>query len=133
MEIKRVLNPGGVIFSVTKRTRDDVSNSDYYKPYVKILEKYAGKNFDTTKEFYPRKVLDDNGFSDIREKTFEMDEPYKLEDAILLIKSMSLWNAVPEEKKLDMLAELKKFFMNNLVDGFVIKKRVIFTVSGIKQ
>ena len=73
------------------------------------------------------------GFSDISEKSFYIDEKYTVEEALILLKSLSLWNLVKEDKKPEMLKEMKEFYESHLVDGFVIRSREISTFIAYKK
>ena len=100
---------------------------------MSILKKYAGDNFDTTKNHFNKEFLIKLGFSEITEKSFPFDEKYTVEEALTLLKSLSLWNIIKEDKKPEMLNEMKEFYENHLVDGFVVRSREIATVIAYKK
>ena len=109
LEIKRVMKENGIFFVALKTNRQD-ENKDFKEGYSSILQKYAGENFDTTKNHFKKEFLNKVGFSDISEKSFYIDEKYTVEEALILLKSLSLWNLVKEDKKPEMLKEMKEFY-----------------------
>jgi len=131
-EIKRVLKSGGVFFAALKTNRKD-ENENFKNGYFSILKKYAGDNFDTTKNHFSKEFLIKVGFSDITEKSFPFDEKYTVEEALTLLKSLSLWNLVKENKKSEMLKEMKEFYESHLVNGFVVRSREIATIVAYKK
>ena len=128
-EIKRVLKNDGIFFAALKISKED----DFTREYFSILKKYAGDNFDTTKDHFKKEFLNKAGFSGLTEKFFYVDEKYTVEEALILLQSLSLWNLVEENKKLEMLEEIKEFYENNLVDGLVLMNREISTVVAHKR
>lgn len=130
-EIRRVLKPGGVFFAALKSNKQSEETRVFRRGYTDILKKYAGENFDSTKEHFKTETFK-NIFSYVKEKSFYVDERYTVEDALLLIRSLSLWNLVPEEDKPKFIAEMKEFYEQNLIDGFVVRAREISILAGIK-
>jgi SAM-dependent methyltransferase len=131
-EIKRVLKPGGIFFAALKGNRDTEETKVFRRGYMTILKKYAGENFDSTKDHFRTNIMK-GLFTDIREKSFYIDERYTVEESLTLIRSLSLWNLVSEENKPRMLDELKEFYEVNAIDGFVVRSREISTLSGMKD
>lgn len=125
-EIKRVLKTGGIFSAVLKVSSENDNG------YCSIYKKYAGDNFDSTKNHFKKELLVKLGFSDIKEKVFYIDEKYKVGDALTLVKSLSLWNLVPKNKKPEMLKELKDFYKTELVDGLVVMHREISIITTFK-
>ena len=132
LEIKRVIKEKGIFFAVLKANRED-EKEDFKQGYFAILKKYSGDNFDTTKDHYKKEFLKKVGFSNIIEKSFYIDEKYTVEDALILLQSLSLWNLVEDTKKPEMLKEMKEFYENHLVNGFVIRSREISTFIVYKN
>ncbi len=130
-EVRRVLKPQGVFFAALKGNHDDETSRPFRKGYMEILKKYAGQQFDSTHKHFNTEILK-NLFEDVKEKSFLVDERYTVDDALVLLQSLSLWNLVPEEKKKDFIQEMRMFYESNLVDGFVVRGREIFCLSGIK-
>lgn len=126
-EIKRVLKPGGIFFAALK-VSDETDNG-----YCAIYKKYAGDNFDSTKHHFNKEFLIKSGFSDIEERFFYVDEKYAVDELLVLNKSLSFWNLVPENKKPEMLKELKDFYEKELVDGLFVIHRKISTVVAFKR
>jgi ubiquinone/menaquinone biosynthesis C-methylase UbiE len=126
-EIKRVLRNGGVFFAALKISDE---NDNGYWP---IYEKYAGDNFDSTDNHFKKEFLIKSGFSDIEEKVFYVDEKYTVDGLLTLTKSLSFWNLVSENKKPEMLKELKDFYEKRLVDGLFTMHRKISTVATFKK
>jgi len=123
-EIKRVLKRGGIFFAVLKVSRENNNG------YLSIYKKYAGANFDITKNHFNKEFLIKSGFSNIEEKIFYVDEKYTIDEALTLVKSLSLWNLVAENRKKEMLKELREYYETELVDGFVIMHREISIISA---
>jgi len=132
LEIKRVMKEGGIFFAALKTNRQD-ENKDFKKGYFSILKKYAGESFDTTKDHFKKEFLNKVGLSNITEKSFYVDEKYTVEEALILLKSLSLWNLVGENKKPEMLKEMKEFYESHLINGFVVRSREISTVIAYKK
>lgn len=131
-EIKRVLKTDGIFFAALKTNRKD-ENEDFRKGYISILKKYAGDNFDTTKNHFNKDFLIKSGFSEITERSFPVDEQYSVEEALTLIRSLSLWNLVDENKKPEMLKEMKEFYEGHLINGFVVRSREISTITAYNR
>ncbi|MDD3284344.1 MAG: class I SAM-dependent methyltransferase [Patescibacteria group bacterium] len=125
-EIKRVLKIGGIFFAILK------VSSENNNGYCSIYKKYAGDYFDSTKNHFKREFLIKSGFSNIEEKVFDFDEKYTVNDALTLVKSLSLWNIVPENKKPEMLKELKDFYETESVDEFIVMHRKISIITTFK-
>lgn len=130
-EMKRVLKPGGVFFAALKGNRQDEETRAFHEGYMRILKKYAGENFDSTKrhfDTYPLRKL----FSNVEEKSFLNDERYSVAEALLLVQSLSLWHLVTDTDKPKLLGELNGYYEKNLIDGYVVRAREIFTLAGKK-
>lgn len=125
-EIKRVLKIGGIFFAILKVSSEN--NNGYFS----IYKKYAGDYFDSTKNHFKRESLIKSGFSNIEEKNFDFDEKYTVNDALTLVKSLSLWNLVPKNKKPEMLKELKDFYETESVDEFIVMHRKISIITTFK-
>lgn len=125
-EVKRILKKDGIFFAALKTNRNDESE------YFSILQKYAGDNFDTTKNHFNKENLIKLRFLNIQEKSFPFDEQYTVDGALTLIRSLSLWNLVPENKKSEMLEELKEFYEKNLINGVVIRNREVSIITTFK-
>lgn len=132
IEIKRVLKNNGIFFTALKTNRKN-ENEEFKKGYFSILKKYAGDNFDTTKNHFNKEFIIKTDFSDIREKSFPVDELYTVEESLLLLQSLSLWNLVSDDEKPKMLEEMKKFYESHLVNGFVIRNREISIITAFKR
>jgi len=132
LEIKRVMKENGIFFAALKTNRKD-ENKDFKEGYYSILKKYAGDSFDTTKDHFKKEFLNKAGFLDITEKSFYVDEKYTVEEALLLLQSLSLWNLVEENEKPEMLREMKEFYERHLIDGFVVRSREISTFIAYKR
>ncbi len=161
-EIKRILKVGGIFSAALKVS----GNSDDRRSA--IYKKYAGDNFDSTRNHFNKEFLIKSGFSDIEEKFFYVDEKYKrfinciffinikefliksgfsdieekffyvdekytIDEALILNKTLSLWNLVPENKKPEMLKELRALYETDFADGVVIIHRKISTVVAFKK
>lgn len=130
-EMHRALKPGGVFFAALKSNQQSEETRAFRRGYTDILKKYAGENFDSTKEHFKTEIFK-KIFGDVKEKSFYVDEHYTVEEALALIRSLSLWNLVSEENKPRFIAEMKEFYEQNLIDGFVVRAREISTLAGVK-
>lgn len=128
-EIKRVLKHEGLLFVALKTNRKD-ENEDFRKGYHSILKKFAGEDYDATYKHHEVELMLKVGFSNLRQKSFFVDEKYTVEEALVLLRSLSLWNLVKEADRPRMLEEMKKFYENHLTKGFVVRKREIVTTSA---
>ena len=131
-EVRRVLKTKGLFFAALKGNQETEEAKKFNEGYQTILKKYAGAKFDSTHKHFNKENLKEL-FKDVSEKSFPIDEKYTIDNALVLIQSLSLWNLVPEDKKQDLLDEMKMFYTSQLVDGFIIRKRQIFTVSALKK
>lgn len=130
-EIKRAMKKDGIFFAALKTNRKD-ENEDFKKGYYSILKKYAGHSFDATKNHFKKEFINKAGFLGIAERSFYVDEKYTVEEALILLKTLSLWNLVKENKRSGMLKEMKEFYENHLINGFVIRSREISTITAYK-
>ena len=130
-EIKRVIKSGGLFFAALKGNQETDEAKEFNREYQTILRKYAGQNFDSTYKHFDKKNLEEL-FENVTEKSFPIDEKYTIENALTLLRSLSLWNLVPEEEKKNLLDEMRVFYQSRLVDGFVVRKREIFTIAAWK-
>jgi len=130
--IKNVLKPGGLFFAALKENREDVRTAKITKEYHTILKKYVGKDYNSAAKYEPYRTLKRHTFRDIQEKLFPVDEFYTIEDALTLIQSLSFWNLVLEEYRPKMLTELQRMYERNLIEGKVLRTRVIKTVTGYR-
>lgn len=131
-EMKRVLKPGGVLFAALKDNRTNPKTAHIRKEYRAILHKYVGDRYNSANKYNPGPLLKKCNLKNIEEKSFPIDELYTVEEALTLIKSLSFWNLVPDEKKPEMLGELKAHYEKYLVDGMVVREREVSTIAGYK-
>ncbi len=132
-EIKRVLKDGGIFFAALKDNRYDNEHAKaQQQDYQTILRKYVGDKYNSANNYNPEKILAECGFKNLTEEEFPVDEYYSIEDALVLIQSLSYWNLVAEDKRQVMLEELRQMYSNYLVDGKVIRYREISTMIGFK-
>jgi len=126
-EIKRVLKPGGIFFAALKGNKNGGVRDEFREGYIAILKKYAGSDFDKTKLHFDHTHLT-NIFGPCTERDFTIDEHYTVEESLALLRSLSSWNLVPDEKKSDLQNEMRHHFENNLTNGKVVRRRQIFTL-----
>ncbi len=131
-EISRVMAPGGAFFVGLKRHKEIPETDVFRSAYMAIFAKYAGPNFDTTEKHFDLQTLT-SVFGNAETKTFDVDESYTVEEALLLIRSLSIWNLVSEEDRAKMLVELEALYTANQVDGHIVFKREIATITCIKS
>lgn len=131
LEIKRVLKPGGLFFAALKSNYESKNNKVLHKKYRAILKKYAGNNFDRTYKHFKKQFLR-KLFSQLKEKSFRVDEKYTVPESLLLIQSLSLWNLVSTKNKPRMLKELKELYNAHKTGKFITRNREIFAIVGKK-
>ena len=131
-EIWRVLKKGGVFFAAVKINRKTEDTEQFRKGYQAIFKKYAGEHYSNIKNHSNKEFLT-RIFTNLAEKSFNIEERSSIEESLTLVRSLSLWNLVSDEDKPKMLEELKDFYEQNLVDGFVLQKREIATIAGFKE
>ncbi|MFA7252493.1 MAG: class I SAM-dependent methyltransferase [Candidatus Paceibacterota bacterium] len=131
-EIKRVLKPGGIFFAALKQTRQSMNRDDFYENYKSILRKYAGKYFNSARNYEPRDSLTKYRFKKIKENTFYLDEKYSIKEALVLIQSLSFWHMVPKPKRPNMLKELYDLYKRYSTGGKLTIHREVITTLGIK-
>jgi len=130
-EIRRVLKTGGGFFVALKGNREDEESVTFRAGYRTIMKRYGGEKHDKTQEHFRTDIVK-SLFSDIREKSFYVDEKYTVDNALTLVRSLSVWNLISEENKPKLLEELQSFYNEHLIDGFVVRRREIFTLFGTK-
>ncbi|MDB5258953.1 MAG: SAM-dependent methyltransferase [Candidatus Taylorbacteria bacterium] len=131
-KFKKLLKPGGVFFAALKDNRVDDRMKAAHEQYREIVKKYAGPQYNSAKNYDPEPLLKKCGFGNVEEEDFQYDEWYTVDGVIKLIQSYSFWNIVPEEKRPEMVRELRELYGNNLINGLVLKPRVIDVVAGFK-
>ena len=132
-EIGRVLKDGGFFFAALKENRSDARSSAFQKEYQQILKKYCGENYNSARDYHPKKLFSDSGFVEINEQSFDVDEHYSVEESLVLIRSLSFWNSVSESEKENMLNDLRAVFERYAVNGVVTRDRKISTIIGLKS
>lgn len=130
-EIRRVLKNGGHFFAALKGNRKSEESGPFRTGYGAIMKKYAGEKYDGTQEHFSTEIVE-SLFSDIRKESFYVDEKYTVEDALTLARSLSIWNLISEENKPKFIEELQLFYQENLVNGYVVRRREIFTLLATK-
>jgi len=130
-EIKRVLKNDGIFSAVLKISSKD--RGDLSRGYYSVLKDYIGNSFHNTDNHFNKDFLIKTGFFDIREKLFHVDERYTVDEALILVQSLSLWNMVPKDKKSKMLGELRSLYESHLLDGSVIIRRDISIITAVNK
>lgn len=130
-EIRRVLKSGGHFFAALKGNRESEESKPFRTGYKAIMKKYAGEEYDGTKEHFRTEIVE-SLFSDMRKKSFYVDERYTVDDALTLARSLSIWNLISEENRPAFIEELRSLYQENLVDGYVVRQREIFTLLATK-
>ena len=126
-ETKRVLRPNGFFFAINKN-----EVGDFKKRNKEILRQFIRKELPNIKKKYnPKKVLGEDDFQSVEEKTFSVIEYFSPEEAIWYIQTMSMWNLVPEGKRVAALEKLSEHFREVMKDGRVERKLEITVVSGV--
>ncbi len=127
-EIRRILKNGGIFFVVNKNDA-----GDFKKRYKEILSPFIqGALPDAKKNYNPAQILQENGFTNVKEKKFETSEFFDFSQAIAYLQSISIWNLVPGNKKSEALQAIESYCKNRLVGGFIERKLEILVISGRK-
>ncbi len=123
-EIKRMLKPGGVFFIVNKNDA-----GDFKKQYKALLEQFIGAKIPNIKKDYdPTRILKRAGFLAIEQKIFPAVEEFTLDEVVSYLQSVSVWNLVPQEKKIEALAAIRNYCSGRLESGTVKRELAIHTV-----
>jgi len=130
-EMRRVLKNGGGFFAALKGNRKSEESAAFRTGYRAIMQKYGGERYDKTQEHFHTEIVQ-SLFSDMRQKSFYIDEKYTVDDALTLARSLSIWNLIPEENEQKFIAELRDFYRAHLIDGFVVRRREIFILFAVK-
>ena len=130
-EIRRVLKDGGHFFAALKGNRRSEETGAFREGYRAILKKYGGEKYDQTYDHFRTDIVE-SLFTNLREKSFYVDEKYALDDALALARSLSVWNLIPEANKEKFIEELRGFYQKHLIGGFVVRRREIFTLLATK-
>lgn len=110
-EIKRVLQPQGMLFIVNKYDR-----GSFREQFRCFLEKTEGKHFCEAKESYqPIEMLTALGF-EVVSHAFETKEIFTKSQLLDYAKSISLWTALPPDEKESLTPSLLRF-IDELMEG----------------
>lgn len=128
-EIKRVLKSGGFFIIVNKNEA-----GNFRKDYEEIIENLTGNKppQSVKAEYNPASILEQNGFSEIKKKKFSHIEKFSILRAMEQIQSMSIWNLIPEAKKISALELFRNNFEKSAKNGVVHRQLEIVVVSGKK-
>jgi ubiquinone/menaquinone biosynthesis C-methylase UbiE len=126
-EIARVLKSDGVFFAVNKN-----ESGDFKEQNKEILKRFISQMVPDVKEKYdPRKILEENGFRDVRERHFSATEHFNQNGALEYIQTMSIWNLVPVVNRYDALNDLwTRFSSIYNTYGTIARKLDVVVVSG---
>jgi ubiquinone/menaquinone biosynthesis C-methylase UbiE len=129
-EIKRVLKPGGIFFTVSKDGAKSWGEG-YRNAIIKaIAQEIAGFQSLVAK---PRQSLQKNGFRKIRVRNWSKSELFTLPNAIEYVESVSIWQTVPPTKRPQALEALKKYFTKMKREkGKIERKLTVRVVAGQK-
>lgn len=125
-EIKRVLKNEGAFAAINK---NDVSGIRL--DVNRFFEKY---NVTHVKNDYdPEAILKQSGFKGVTKFTIENTENFSLDEAIVYLQSIALWNMVPEEEKPKLLQEIRDSCEDTLKSGKSLERRLeTVVVIGFK-
>jgi len=128
-EIKRVLKSGGIFFVANK---NDKGHFKYN--YRKVLKQFIAEELpDIKKNYEPGKLLDMAGFHDIETRLFPTTERFAVDQAVLYLQSVSLWNLVSKDRQSEALDAINNFCIQSVAsDGFVHRELEIITYLGLK-
>lgn len=127
-EIKRILKKGGSFAVVNKNDRAGIR-----KDVNKLFAKYT-KTSSAKQNYNPEQILKGSGFVNIKTYTIAGTEIFTPEQALTYLRSIALWNLVPENKKEEMLGKVKGFCDNTVKQGDVLKRELeTVVVIGVKE
>lgn len=126
-EIRRVLKPGGLFFAINKN-----ETGDFKKSWKAVMKRYIGQPLpDAKKDYDPHKILEKDGFLDLEEKIILVSEYFTLDEVIAYMQSVSMFNLIPKDKRLDALQALKVHFKNTTSDlGLIERQLEVAIVCG---
>lgn len=125
-EIKRVLKPDTLFMVVNK---NDIAG--FKVGYRDVLAPFIETSLPNAKQTYiPEQTLDENGFTDIERHVFPVTETHSLDEALAYLRSVSLWNLVPETCKEEAQDAVREFCERELRDGLLTRLIDVAVVLG---
>jgi ubiquinone/menaquinone biosynthesis C-methylase UbiE len=120
-EIKRVLKNAGIFAVVNK---NDVAGIrvDVDRYFEKYNIRHAKDDYD------PAKILKNSGFRNVSKFTVVTTEKYTLDEALIYLQSISLWNSVSKDDKPDLLQKIKEFCEDTLKSKEVLERQIETTI-----
>lgn len=117
-EIKRILKPGGAFYVINKNDisgiRKDVS--ELFKNYKKV--KGSKENYE------PEKIMVDSNFLNVTQKVLRGVEIFPYDKGLSYLKSIALWNLVPDDDKNLMDTTVKDFCAQFLLKHGQMKREI---------
>lgn len=125
-EIKRVLKRGGACLIVNK-----TDTGGFIKKYREIIESISKTKLPDVKRSYdPVSILRRNRFSSVKLKKFTIPERLSISQALILYRSISLWNLIPHGFRSKVINALKEY-LKNQDRSYVLRPIKTTVVSGI--
>ncbi len=125
-EIKRLLKKRGIFFIINKN-----ESGDFKKKNKAILQCFINEDMPDIKKTYdPKKILEDNEFSNVEEINYRAIEFFTPLQALEYVQSMSIWNLVPESKKTAALKALQNHFSEISENGLIRRALNVVLVYG---
>lgn len=126
LQIRRVLKSSGIFMVVNK---NDVAG--FKVGYRSILAPFVeGTMPNAKKDYSPETTLADAGFIDIEKHVFSVDEAYSLDEALAYLRSVSLWNLVPESRKQDAANAIKNYCESEATEGVLRRSLEVIAIVG---
>lgn len=129
-EIRRVLKPGGFIFIVNR-----TGLRSWGEGYRKTIMKSIGQTIAPFREdkYKPEQDLKSSGFRKIQIKSWKLSESYTLVNALEYVQSVSIWNSVPKQKRVQAIEALNEYFQKlRKRFGKIERKLTVRIVIGFK-
>ena len=125
-EIKRVLKPKGIFMAVNK---NDVSGFKIgYRAVLAPFIEVALPN--AKKDYAPAHILTREGFTSVEKYAFRAEEFYTLDEALAYLRSVSLWNLVPDSKKVAANEAIVHYCEGEMRDSVLTRVIDVVAVLG---
>lgn len=127
-EIKRVLNKDGLFAIINKNDTAGI-RKDVSQLFANYRKTESAKH-----DYIPEEILKASDFKDVATCTISSTETFTLEEALVYLQSIALWNLVPEDEKQEMLNKVESFCDDVLAQEGVLKRDLeTVVVVGFKK
>lgn len=122
-EMRRVSVREGRVFIANRDT------ASFREGYLTTLKGFIAEPIPNSKESYdPKRVLERYGYADAKERSFPVSELLSVSAAVSYVKSVSIWNLVPDAQKAEASEALRLYFGSVARDEVVVRETVLHTV-----